>query len=153
MSIRVQRGDDNQEVSDGLSVLVNDVQTIRREKLGDDNPIEVGLPVGVTPPGMPVRVGTNPLVSLTLYLQDTCYRQNGTIYSVGGTITFTKLFSGDPNESDSDDRLTEAKFDATFADPRDMNAEYDFDDPSVKSHVTGWFKFYFQRGQPAQPFP
>ena len=29
MAIRVQRGDDNEEVSDGLSVMVNDVQTIR----------------------------------------------------------------------------------------------------------------------------
>jgi hypothetical protein len=153
ISIRVQRGDDNQEVSDGLNVLVNDVQTIRGSKLGPDHPIDVGLPIGVTPPGIPVRTGTNPLVSLTLYLQDTCYRQNGTIYSTAGTITFQHLFSGNPNETDGDDRLTEASFDATFADPRDMNAEGGFDDLSVTSHVTGWFKFYFQRGQPAQPFP
>jgi hypothetical protein len=161
ISIRVQRGDDNQEVSDGLNVLVNDVKEIRSSTvdqgvdggvgLGED--IEVGLPTGVTPPGMPIRLNEHPpVVSLTLYLQDTCHLQNGTVYSVAGTINFTKLFSGDANETNSDDRLTEASFDATFADPRDMNADYTFDE-NVTSHVAGWFKFYFQRGQPAQPFP
>ena len=47
MAIRVQRGDDNQEVSDGLSVMVNDVQAIRGSKLG--TPLAVGLPPGVSP--------------------------------------------------------------------------------------------------------
>lgn len=161
ISIRVQRGDDNQEVSDGLSVVVNDVREIRGSTavqdvdggvgLGQD--IAVGLPPGVTPPGMPIRLNEHPpVVSLALYLQDTCHLQNGTVYSVAGTINFTKLFSGNANETNSDDRLTEASFDAMFADPRDMNTDYTFDE-SVTSHVTGWFKFYFQRGQPAQPFP
>ncbi len=151
ISIRVQRGDDNQEVSDGLNVMVSDVQRIRNSQLGQA--LDVGLPAGVTPPGMPLRLDPDPpAVSLTLYLQDTCHLQNGTIYSTKGTITFTRLFSGDANETDSDDRLTEASFDATFADPRDMNSDYTFD-AAVQSRVTGWFKFYFQRGQPAQPFP
>jgi hypothetical protein len=151
ISVRVQRGDDNQEVSDGLNVMVNDVQNIRNSELGQ--PLDVGLPAGVTPPGMPLQLKESPpRVSLTLYLQDTCHRQNGTIYSVEGTITFTKLFSGNPNETNSDDRLTEASFEATFADPRDMNSDYGFD-KEVTSLVKGWFKFYFQRGQPAQPFP
>jgi len=161
ISIRVQRGDDNQEVSDGLNVMVNDVQEIRSSTMAQDvdggiglgEDIAVGLPPGVTPPGMPILLNEHPpVVSLTLYLQDTCHLQNGTIYSVAGTINFAKLFSGNANETNSDDRLTEASFDATFADPRDMNTDYTFDE-SVTSHVTGWFKFYFQRGQPAQPFP
>jgi hypothetical protein len=163
MAIRVQRGDDNEEVSDGLSVMVNDVQTIRSSYLG--KPLDVGLPPGVSPPGMPLRLNPNPpLISLALYLHDSCHLQNGAIYSIGGTITgdggaatgsamtFTNLFSGNPNETTSDDRLTSAQFDAVFADPRDMASDYTFS-PDVTSHVTGWFKFYFQRGQPAQPFP
>ncbi len=154
MTIRVQRGDDNQEVSDGLSVMVNDVQTIRDPKHGTlGEAIDVGLPVGVTPPGIPLVANANPpLVSLTLYLQNTCHLQNGTIYSIEGKITFQNLFSGDPNETKGDDRLTDAAFDATFADPRDMAIDGTFG-KDVTSHVTGWFKFYFQRGQPAQPFP
>ena len=153
MAIRVQRGDDNQEVSDGLSVMINDVQTLRRpENLG--TPVQVGLPQGVTPPGIPLKLNDNPpQVSLSLYLNDSCHIQNGVIYSIGGTITFDNLFSGNLNETNSDARLTSAHFDdIQFADPRDMSSDYTYS-PEVTSHLVGWFKFYFQRGQPAQPFP
>lgn len=151
MAIRVQRGDDNEEVSDGLSVMVYDVQKARSQL---NTPIAVGLPAGVSPPGIPLRPNPNPpIVSLSLYLHDSCHAQNGVIYSIGGSITFKSLFSGDPNETKSDNRLTDASFDSIqFADPRDMSIEYTFPD-GVTSNVTGWFKFYFQRGQPAQPFP
>ena len=153
MAIRVQRGDDNQEVSDGLSVMINDVQTLRQpDHL--NQPQQVGLPAGVSPPGMPLMLKTDPpSISLTLYLHDSCHIQNGAVYSIGGTITFTNLFSGNPNETNSDNRLTDAYFDdIQFADPRDMSTDYKFSD-AVTSHVKGAFKFYFQRGQPAQPFP
>lgn len=176
MAIRVQRGDDNEEVSDGLSVMVNDVQTIRNSDLG--TPLAVGLPPGVSPPGIPLRLNPNPpLISLALYLHDSCHIQNGAIYSIGGsvtgstaagdagtavgdagtgtgnTITFENLFSGNPNETNSDNRLTYAHFEhVIFADPRDMSSDYTFS-TDVTSDVSGWFKFYFQRGQPAQPFP
>ena len=151
MAIRVQRGDDNEEVSDGLSVMIYDVDKVRGEL---HTPIPVGLPLGVSPPGMPLRVNPDPpIVSLVLYLHDSCNAQNGVIYSVGGQITFNSLFSGNANETDSDKRLTDASFDSIqFADPRDMALDYTFPD-RVTSNVTAWFKFYFQRGQPAQPFP
>jgi hypothetical protein len=73
------------------------------------------------------------------------------VYSVGGSITFTSLFSGDPEETESDERLTEATFDATFADPRLLVGDEAMD-AEVQSRVTGYFRFFFQRGQPAQPF-
>ena len=175
MAIRVQRGDDNQEVSDGLSVMVNDVQEIRNSirNSGSSVSVDVGLPPGVSPPGMPLRLNPNPpSISLALYLHDSCHIQNGAIYSIGSnitggtttddagtgpgasnTITFDNLFSGNPNETNSDSRLTYAHFDdIAFADPRDMSSDYTFK-KEVTSHVKGWFKFYFQRGQPAQPFP
>jgi hypothetical protein len=141
--IRVQRGDNLEEVSDGLTVLVNDIATIRKGMLGQ--PITVALPPGVSPPGVPVSGNPEALVSLSLYLHDTCHRQNGAIFSTGGTITFHSLFSGNPNESTAAARLTDAEFDATFGDPRDKETGHE-------SHVTGDFRFYFQRGQPAQPF-
>lgn len=152
LSIRVQRGDNNQEVSDGLTVSLRDLQTIRADSLGQ--PVPVGIPPGVHPPGLAWSTNPNPTtVSLSLYLHDTCYMQNGALYSTSGTITFTHLFSGDPNETVGDQRLTEAKFeDVQFADPRDASADGTFDE-SVVSHVSGWFRFYFQRGQPAQAFP
>ncbi|MFO0568783.1 MAG: hypothetical protein U0263_24185 [Polyangiaceae bacterium] len=150
-TIRIQRGDNLEEVSDGLIAVVKEVQQIRNDALGQE--LRVGMPPGVSPPGVPVKLDTQPApVNLSLYLHDTCHRQNGTLYSVDGTIRFASLFSGDPNEDNADDRLTEASFSATFADPRDVLASGEVD-PDKTSLVTGWFRFYFQRGQPAQPFP
>lgn len=159
--IRIQRGDNIQELSDGLTVHVSDIAKIRRELIGV--PLEVGLPPGVTPPGVPIQLDPDPpLVSLALYLHNTCHGENGTVYAlkadqiagapVQGTITFTSLFSGDPNESSADDRLTEARFEATFADPRDLGAD-GLVVAEKTSRVEGDFSFFFQRGPPAQPFP
>jgi len=148
LTIRVQRGDNIEDMSDGLIVLVNDLPEIRKQ-LGQD--LDVGLPRGVTPPGVPIVFNDQPpKISLSLYLHNSCHLQNGTIYSISGTINFSSLFSGDPNESSSEARLTDATFDAQFADPREL---VDTDDPaSVTSRVTGNFRFFFQRGQPSQPF-
>jgi hypothetical protein len=148
LQIRVQRGDNNQEASDGLTVLVNDIAAVKAQ-LG--MPIPVGVPAGVAPPGQPVSGEPGPLVSLSLYLHQTCHEQNSATYSVSGDITFKSIFSGDPNEEDSDARLTDASFNVQFADPRDLVTA---EDPAevTSSDVTGKFKFFFQRGQPAQPF-
>jgi hypothetical protein len=148
LTIRVQRGDNIEDMSDGLIVLVNDLPEVR-QNLGQ--PFQVGMPRGVTPSGVPVMpLDDPPKISLALYLHNSCHLQNGTIYSISGTINFSSLFSGDPNESSSDARLTDAKFDAFFADPRERE---ETDDPdAVTSHVTGNFRFFFQRGQPSQPF-
>ena len=164
--IRIQRGDRLAGASDGLLILVNDVARIRSEQLG--KPIPLGLPIGVTPPGLPRRVATDsPQVSLTLYLYDTCHLQNGAVHSVGGTITFQSLFSGNRNENDSQDRLTEAQFEAIVADPREGTPVTAGDGGNAgdggitaveypegrTSTVVGEFRFFFQRGVPAQPFP
>jgi hypothetical protein len=145
--IRVQRGDNNEEASDGLLVAVNDLAAV---KASTGQAIQVGLPNGVAPPGQPLTGKPQPLVSLSLYLHQTCHEQNSATYSVSGTITFTSIFSGNPNEKNSDKRRTDAEFDVMFADPRDL---VDATDPAaVSGHVVGNFHFFFQRGQPAQPF-
>lgn len=146
--IRVQRGDNNQEASDGLSVIVNDLDAVRAQM---GQPIPVGLPSGVTPPGQVPSGQPSPLVAISLYLHQTCHEQNSATYSVSGDITFTSLFSGDPNEENSDARLTEATFAVQFADPRELIGA---SDPAAVTSdvVTGNFRFFFQRGQPAQPF-
>jgi hypothetical protein len=147
--IRIQRGDNNQEASDGMTVVVSDLDAVRAQL---NTPIPVGLPPGVAPPGQPLTGATAPLVSISLYLHQTCHEQNSATYSVSGDITFTSLFSGDPNEEDTDARLTEAWFDnLRFADPREL---IDAEDPAAVTSevVKGDFSFFFQRGQPAQPF-
>lgn len=151
LSIRVQRGDNWEEQSDGLVVLVSDITAIRGAESLLGKPIAVGLPPGVSPPGVPVKFNPDPpLVSLALYLHQTCHVENGTIYSTRGTITFNSIFSGNPNEKRSEDRLTEAHFeDVIFSDPRDLKAS----EEGRESRVSGSFHFFYQRGQPAQPFP
>ncbi len=151
VSLRVQRGDDFQEVSDGLLLQVSGIAAIRGGMLGQ--PIDAGLPKGVTPAGMPVVPDPSPaLVSGALFLHDSCHVQNGVLYSVGGTVTFDSLFSGDINELEAGDRFTDASFSLSMADPRDVLPDRTYP-PGRLSTVTGWFRFFFERGQPAQPFP
>ncbi|HLV68464.1 MAG TPA: hypothetical protein VKY73_21760, partial [Polyangiaceae bacterium] len=118
--IRVQRGDAIEERSDGLTVLVNDLQELRQRS---GEPVSIGLPVGVAPPGTPiVETETPPKVSLTLYLHNSCHLQNAAIHSLSGEIVFNALYSGNPAESHADRRLTEATFEAQMADPRQLAA-------------------------------
>jgi hypothetical protein len=146
LMIRVQRGDNNQEASDGLTVIVNDLNAV---ELNEEIP--VGLPNGVSPPGQPVTGRPNPLVSLSLYLHQTCHEQNSATYSVSGGITFRSIFSGNLNEKDSEKRLTDAYFEVRFADPREL-VDAASPEKVTSDVVKGHFRFYFQRGQPAQPF-
>ena len=97
--------------------------------------------------------GPPPPVSLALYLQFSCHNQNIVLYAVSGTITFNELFNGDPNETSGSEKLTDAVFDVVIADPRDaVPGTLDIPD-SRTSTLTGWFNFFFKRGQPGQPFP
>ncbi len=69
------------------------------------------------------------------------------------TVTFTSLFDGDPDEDIAAKRLNEGTFDVYLADPRDICPGSLGPPPRCRGHLTGSFKFYFQRGRPAQPFP
>ena len=69
------------------------------------------------------------------------------------TITFWSLFDGNPDESNANERLTQADFDFYIADPSNICPGGLGPPPRCEGHLHGSFKFYFQRGQPAQPFP
>jgi hypothetical protein len=163
LQIRVQRGNDLQEVSDGLSILIDDVEKIRNEKIGRS--LCLSLPVGVIPPGA-LPIEPDPvvdalcegeyLVHAALYLHSSCHNQNTVLYAVSGFIQFDSLFSGDPNEKDADQKYTNATFDEiTMGDPHDAPAGASADEiPHDKqSKLKGSLSFYFERGQPGQPFP
>jgi hypothetical protein len=150
LGIRVQHGGDVQEVSDGITVLVDDIDRVR-QNLGKE--LRVGLPPNVVPPGYPVTPDPDPpIIHLTLYLHRACHAQNAALYSLGGGITFHSIFSGDLNESDEHEKLTDAAFsDIIVGDPRVRDPATDT--VTNVSHLQGRFRFYFRRGQPAQPFP
>lgn len=152
LQIRVQRGSDLQELSDGLQVLIRELAQIREVDIG--KPVEVGLApqlLGAIAPG--IEHGPAPRVSMSLGLQYSCPKQNVVLYALSGSITFSSLFSGNPNELVGSDKLTSAEFDVLMADPRDA-IPGTVDVPASKtSRVSGNFEFHFQRGQPGQPFP
>ena len=154
MAIRVQHGGDTEEVSDGVIILVDDVDRVREHiAQHPGEPLRVGMPPSVVPPGFPVVTDPDPpIVHLTLYLHRACHAQNSALYSIGGGIVFSSIFSGNPSESNDDEKLTDASFtDIVVGDPRDR--EPGTDTVSNLSHLEGRFRFYFRRGQPAQPFP
>jgi hypothetical protein len=76
-----------------------------------------------------------------------------TLYATEGTITFDALFSGDLNEDEAEEKRSEGTFEVTLGDPRDAPPGGGAIPPGRSSRLTGSFRFYFQRGQPAQPFP
>jgi hypothetical protein len=206
--IRVQRGNDIQEVSDGILVVIDDVPKIREAIRGTPvigggatdagatdagdpdagdpdagassaaprcapldadagvpgplppNTYQVAIPSGVTPPGSPAvpppdLLADPPIVHLALFLHRSCHNQNTVLYAVSGTMTFKALFSGDPNESQASEKLTEATFDVQVGDLRDVPlGHYAREIPcELQSNLKGSFRFYFERGQPGQPFP
>jgi hypothetical protein len=88
LQLRIQSGSDFQSFSDGMSILLYDINKVRPDP---DNgfagrylqPLSVDLPPEVTPPGVPVKAKADPaLVSLTLYLQKSCRTQNVTLHAV-----------------------------------------------------------------------
>jgi len=212
LQIRVQHGADVQEISDGLSILIDDVPAIRPRKGGGDGLLGKKLLVNVPAELEPLApanwtlggaanegcqaesfiaqlptdddtaknkkdkfqglldafnaapepdLSAPSIVHMALYLQQSCHNQNTVLYGVKGSIMFTSLFSGDPNEAAADAKLTEAVFDVWVGEPKPASAEGSGEMPQEGSgemtkqltNLKGYFRFYFQRGQPAQPFP
>ena len=165
LTIRMQRGEQDIQVSDGLTLLVNDVPGIRRERLRQELPL--GLPVGVSPLGYPVpNVPNPPAASLSLYLNNSCRSQNSLLMAYEGGVTFGNLFSGDLNEENSVNRLTSGSLWAWVIDPREAQprpagevSDAGAGGPAFvfpreqASFIQAEFNFVFHRGTPAQPFP
>ncbi|MBK7396437.1 MAG: hypothetical protein IPJ34_09090 [Myxococcales bacterium] len=148
LNIRIQKGGDIQEYSDSLSIAVSDTS-----KVQDGVPIEVKL---FRPPGSAPSV-PYPLVRMSLTLRKSC--GNGRVgpsdpnavvlHAVSGTITFTHILRGDPVDADTNDKRIEGSFDVVLEDPRHAEGE-----PATSyGKLQGNFKFFYQRGGPAQPFP
>lgn len=77
-----------------------------------------------------------------------------TTFPIGSSsITFQHLFNGNPDETDAAERLTEGTFDVVMADPRNVCPGGVGPAVGCQGHLTGTFKFYFERGRPSQPFP
>ncbi len=68
-------------------------------------------------------------------------------------IRFASISNADPDEPDASKRLNDGDFELYLADPREICPGGVGPPPPCRGHLKGNFKFYFQRGKPAQPFP
>jgi hypothetical protein len=148
LMIRIQRGGDLQEYNDSLTIVVDDTT-----RVVDGQPIQVELQR--PPPTVPNAAP--PLVRVTLSLRGTCGtgRLGGTdpaqvvLHAIGGTVTFRSILRGDPSSPDTNSKRIEGSFDVILEDPRFTGTGR----PRSEGTLRGDFKFFYQRGGPAQPFP
>jgi hypothetical protein len=101
LQIRIQHGGDFESFSDGLSLVVDDVNAVRGDSTRPSllgHALSVGLPAGVRPPGVPIIPAMNPsLVHATLYLDQTCRTQNVALYALDAvTLPCDRPPGGDP---------------------------------------------------------
>ncbi len=88
LQLRIQSGSDFESFSDGLSILLYDINKVRPDPANGfagryGQSLAVDLPPEVTPPGVPVVAKADPAFnSLTLYLQKSCQTQNVTLHAV-----------------------------------------------------------------------
>ncbi|MCA9617228.1 MAG: hypothetical protein H6722_23780 [Sandaracinus sp.] len=127
--IRVQKGGDFLVLSDGLSIAVADAAR------------EVGRL------GTPVEVGPEGDVRMTFHYNHTCGfdrdRSATVLTAVEGTITFDALWAP---EVDGDQLESSASFSGVrFVDLARPDERF--------AVLDGWFRFFFNRGRPAQRYP
>ncbi|MDB4943584.1 MAG: hypothetical protein JWP97_3118 [Labilithrix sp.] len=109
LQLRIQNGSDYQSFSDGISILLSDINKVRPNASAGfagayGKPLKVDIPPEVTPPGVPVVADPDPaIVSLALYMQKSCRTQNVTVYAMeevqlidDGTCDAPALMGADP---------------------------------------------------------
>lgn len=180
--VRLQRGSDFYNFSDGISMLINDVT-----RVSPPQPVDVGLPPEVTPPNVPIVFDPNVApVSATLYMEGTCRTRAVTLHAMktvtlptDGSCHAPVLEGTDPETAcggAQDSELGTGKsriFFSSVYQGDDRGAansrltEGCFDlyladpreapdpttPPPCRGHLRGKFSFFFERGRPAQPFP
>lgn len=96
IQLRIQRGGDYEQFSDGLVILIDDAGEVRGDPASDGSlrpsllgqPLVVALPSGVAPPGVPLSTkALQSIVHASLYLDATCRTQNDALYAMDAVTT------------------------------------------------------------------
>jgi len=129
IDMRMQRGSEIPNLSDGISFFIDDPELIKNEMLGVDIEFEL----------------FDSPVEMTLYLNETCrfLSRIPVVYrAVSGTIRFDELFVF---WIENDNRLTTAEF-------TDVELVDTSDPENRRAILSGDISFLFERGRPAQNF-
>jgi hypothetical protein len=165
MAMRFQSGSDFQNFSDGLSVLLSDINAVRPSSTSPGKyreALRVALPPGVAPPGTPVKPDPNPaLVSATLYLQRTCRTETVTLQAVdqvspptdNTTCSAPAILGADPTQGCGADKQAAAGFGtgkSVIAFTSVANGK--LDEPTAAERLNaGCFDIYLADPREAQP--
>ncbi len=135
LELRMQRGGDLYEHSDGLTLLVRDPKVVRDTLLGQ--------PITLGPSDNPVEA--------TFYMNDTCEvkfdqdtvdRLPAVLKGVGGSVTFQKIYVP---KDDRGNKTTEATFNLMFSDvPPAQNDRH--------AELMGRIKVDYSRDNPTEHF-
>lgn len=149
LQIRIQKGGDYQEYADSVTISVLNTEEIFAHKLNQPIPVELERLPGSPPSVKP------PFVRISLSLRNSC---SSHIFNPGdnpyvvyhatqGTVTFTSIVHGDLKSTDTNSKRVEGTFDVWVEDPR-----FPERNPKPGGRIYGAFKFFYQKGGPAQPF-
>ena len=157
--IRIQPGGYYQEYSDSVTIAVQSYEDINAQIAAGGG--SATIPVSLErPPGSAPSVPPPP-VRLTLSLRKSCGSDKlnpatdnpyVVLHAVSGTIKFTSILHGDIYSRDTNGKRIEGEFHVELADPRTWGTEA-ANGQAANGHLDGTFKFFYQRGGPAQPFP
>jgi hypothetical protein len=154
--IRIQKGADLQEYQDNLIISVDDVDYVRSlidaDHHGQPIPVEAERLPG-SPPAKP-----GPQVRMSFSLRGTCGspklnpgdNPEVILHATTGNIVFDYIYDPSADSRDTNAKRIEGHFEnVLFEDPRKpMSAG-----GKNGGTLSGQFKFFYQRGGPAQPFP
>lgn len=146
VSMRIQRGSYRAGDSDGISLLISDVNAIERELVAQAE-------AGVAEPSLELPIGRGPdaPVQMIFYLAETCVSgpPNGyrnvpfALEALSGRIIFRDVYA--PDIESQDTRFAFSFSDVAFA--------ADSDPEGRRARLEGDIDFLYQRGRPAQSFP
>ncbi len=150
--IRLQHSGKNQTYSDGVLVMVRDVDKIAAS-LGVSHDVRVEPDIESFVQKGPMDAGSSPIYPLTtsdspvratLYLNETCPGNRLAFTDGAGTITFEHIYRPDKNER------IKGSFHFEYIDPREWESP---EDSGSRADIFGEFDFDYKRGMPAQAFP
>jgi hypothetical protein len=135
LELRVQAGSTPEDFADGLHIFVSDPDEVALSRLGW--PLEVS-----EAPDAEVQMVLNLMGRCDAGFPTDFFTRPWSYPGVGGTIVFDAIYAP---EVDPDATLIDATLDVRFEDPADPE--------NRNGRLQGGFRFFFQRGGPAQPFP